>query len=86
MTPNRDAPPSGLPYRLPCILDRKTSFIVIDIVGLAIGQHQPPFLALRLAGKLGGGMAYGPTDARVVARLERTDAALDGRTHRLLER
>ena len=82
---HRNAQPSRLPHGLAGVFDCKAAFIVIDVVGLSVGQHQQEFFALRLVDQLGGGMADRRVDARVVARFERADTPLDGSSHRLLE-
>ena len=58
---------------------------MVDVVGLAVGEHQQQVLALGLVGEFGRGMAHRRADARVVAGLQRGDAPLHGRSHRLVE-
>lgn len=82
---HRNAQPSRFPHGLAGVFDRKAAFIVIDVVGLSIGQHQQQLLALRLASELGSGMAHRRADTRVVAWFERTYAPLDGSSHWFLE-
>jgi hypothetical protein len=52
---HRNAQQSRSPHGLAGVLDRKAAFMMIDIVGLSIGQHQQELLALRLVDELGRG-------------------------------
>ena len=73
---DRDAEPPRLLDGFAGVLDRKAPLIVIDIVRLAVGENEQKLLALRLARELCRGVAHCCADPRVVARLQRTDAAL----------
>ncbi|MNY06235.1 hypothetical protein D3C86_1389850 [compost metagenome] len=87
-----DSHPEDADARAPClgngaaaVLDGEATFIMIDIIRLAIRQQQKQLAALRSFMQLGAGVADGGTDAGVEAGLQRRDATLDSVAHRFIE-
>jgi hypothetical protein len=68
VTPNTATPSRRASRTALRCLRPQAAFVVIDVVGLPVRQHQQQLLALRLIDELSGGMTHRRADARVVAR------------------
>ena len=74
---NRLAAPTRLLRRMARVLDAETPFIMIEIVGLAVGDHQQQLARIGPLAESERGMAHGGAEARIKTRLERRDARVD---------
>ena len=76
---------AGLADRHPAVLDAVHALVVVEVVRLAVGQHEEQAALAGAGGQLGGGVADGGAEAGVEAGAEAARCARDGGRHRLVE-